>query len=284
MVALKLNKRVSAAVLSGLTVASFGAITSYAGTVTVQPGDTVWRIGQAQHVSESAIETANPTVNPLNLQIGQVLQLPNQGPSVAPTTTYLIQPGDTVWKIGKRKGVSVSSILNANPAMDPSNLQIGSQLMLPIATSTPATNSTQVASSTATSQSTQSQASATSSSDLYWLEHVINAEAGGESLQAQIAVGDVIIHRIANGSYGSNVHDVVFQISSGHYQFSSVPNGYIYTTPNASSIQAANDVLNNKQDIVPGALVFYNPSQTPAGSWVWSQPTIAQYGNLVFAK
>lgn len=93
------------------------------------------------------------------------------------------------------------------------------------------------------------------------------------------------MHRIQSGQYGGNsVYDVVFGRENGVYQFSSVANGYIYHPANASSVQAAKDVLQDGTDEVPGALVFYNPSQTSAGNWVWSQPTVATIGNLTFAK
>ncbi|GMA62852.1 cell wall hydrolase [Alicyclobacillus fastidiosus] len=180
----------------------------------------------------------------------------------AATNTVTVQPGSTMWNISKADGISVQSMENANSNVNPNDLEVGTQLVLP----------------------TGSQSYDTPG-NLYWMEHVINAEAGGESLQAQIAVGDVIMHRMESGSYGGNsVYDVVFQQTDGIYQFSSVPNGYIYTTPDASSIEAAKDVLQNGTEEVPGALVFYNPAQTPAGNWVWSKPTIAQFGHLVFAQ
>lgn len=182
----------------------------------------------------------------------------------------VVQPGQSMWKIAQTHGVSVDALEQANPSVNPMNLLVGTKLTLPT------TENTSAVASSSTSTSSWKQ-------NLYWLEHVINAEAGGESLETQIAVGDVILHRLDSGQYGNTVHDVVFQVTSGHYQFTSVMNGYIYTSPNASSIQAAIDVMNG-QDVVPGAFVFYNPAQTPAGSWVWSQPTVSQIGHLVFAK
>lgn len=122
------------------------------------------------------------------------------------------------------------------------------------------------------------------SENLHWLEQAINAEAGGESLRTQIAVGDVIMHRVKSGNYGGkSVYDVVFQHSNGVYQFSSVPNGHIYYKPDPSSIKAAKEVLDQKVDEVPGALVFYNPYETSPGNWVRTQRTIAQLGRLTFA-
>ncbi len=189
----------------------------------------------------------------------------------AATNTVTVQPGDSMWKIARSHGISVQSVEAANPSVNPYDMLVGTQLQLPTSYST---------------------SSVTSSYDiagnLYWMEHIINAEAGGQSLQAQIAVGDVIKHRMESSVYGggsgSSVYDVVFQKTNGVYQFTSVQNGYIYHAPNASSIEAANYVLQDGIDEVPGAMVFYNPAQTPAHNWVWSQPEIKQIGDLVFAK
>ncbi|MFB5188950.1 cell wall hydrolase [Alicyclobacillus fastidiosus] len=188
-------------------------------------------------------------------------------PAFAAANTVTVQPGDSLWKIAHARGISLQSLESANPSANPADLLVGTVLKLPT------TNAAQ-----------SSSVSTTAQQNLYWMEHIINAEAGGESQEAQVAVGNVIMHRLANGSYGKTVHDVVFQIADGHYQFSCVPNGYIYQTPNASSITAAEKVLQTQDDEVPGALVFYNPSQTPASSWVRTQPTITQIDDLVFAK
>lgn len=251
---------------AALTAICFGTVSAYASTISVQPGQTMWTISQSEHVSLPSLESANPSVNPNNLLVGTVLQIPNQTSS-----TYVVQAGDTMWKIANQFHTSVGSLEAANPAVNPSDLAIGTKLRIPTATST---------SSGGNGQTT----STLGQQNLYWMEHVINAEAGGQSIEAQIAVGDVILHRLDAGTYGSTVHNVIFQVSNGHYQFTSVENGEIYSTPTAASIQAAKDVLQNQEDVVPGALVFYNPAQTSANSWVWSQPVVKHIGNLVFAK
>lgn len=183
-------------------------------------------------------------------------------PAFAATATVTVQPGESMWTIAEQNGISLNALESANSTINPNSLEAGTQLQIP----------------------TSFQAYDTPG-NLYWLAQVINAEAGGETLETQIAVGDVIMHRVISGSYGGNsVYDVVFQQSNGVYQFSSVENGYIYSTPDSSSVQAAQDVLQNGTDVVPGALVFYNPAQTSAGNWVTSQPTVTQIGHLVFAQ
>lgn len=190
-------------------------------------------------------------------------------PAFAASNTVTVQPGNTMWTISHAYGVNMQALEAANPSVNPNDMLVGTVLHLPGTTST---------------ASVQPATTSTAQQNLYWMEHVIHAEAGAESLDAQIAVGDVIMHRLEAGGYGSTVHDVVFQVIAGHYQFTSVANGYIYSTPNASSIQAAEDVLWYGKDVAPGAMVFYNPSMTPAASWVRAQPYITTYDSLVFAK
>lgn len=116
------------------------------------------------------------------------------------------------------------------------------------------------------------------------MEHVIHAEASSEPLAAQIAVGDVILHRLQAGTYGKTIKDVIFQETDGQYQFGCVPNGEIYTTPTKQNDDAAIDVLEHDKDVVPGALVFYNPNQTGNSTWILQQPSVASIGDFVFAK
>lgn len=244
--------------------AVLGVSSVFADTVTVEPGQSLWTIAHSHGLPVQLVEWANPNVNPLNLQVGSAVRVPE-------VEDVAVQPGDTLFLIGKRHGVSMNAMLAANPGVNPRNLAIGSMVRVPVSSSSDVAKAHVAASMPATS------------SNLYWLEHAIHAEAGGESLQAQIAVGDVIMHRIAAGGYGNTVQQVVFQVSDGHYQFESVANGYIYSQPDAQNVEAALDVLKG-DDVVPGALVFYNPSQTPADSWVWQQPVVTQIGDLVFAK
>ena len=46
--------------------------------------------------------------------------------------------------------------------------------------------------------------------DLYWLSRIISAEARGESLEGQIAVGNVVLNRVRSTSYPNTVYGVVF--------------------------------------------------------------------------
>ncbi|MBX5436804.1 MAG: cell wall hydrolase [Alicyclobacillaceae bacterium] len=213
-------------------------------------------------------------------------------PAMAAVVT--VKPGDSFWKIAHRYHVPLISVERANPGVDPLNLPIGYQVQVPTyqamakataanAKSAKAKAVPAAAHATAVAASRRNSA-AYSHADLYWMEHVIHAEAGAEPFEAKIAVGNVVMHRLKKMGTGHSVKDVVFAVDSGHYQFTCVANGYIYSNPDSGSVQAARTVLAQTKDVVPGAFVFYNPAETPDGSWVWNQPVIRRIGHLVFAK
>lgn len=266
---------------------SFGSIgVASATTVTVKPGDTLWSLAHNNHITVTALEAANPTVKSSDLRIGTVLTLPVT--TSGKQQLYTVKKGDTLWLIAHRFNVSLQALSNMNPNVNPAHLMPGMVLHVPVTgsvvpQSTPSSGSVTASRSVA---STSSATSATSANqgDLYWMAHVIYAEAAGQSFQAQLAVGDVVWHRMQSPYYPNTAKGVVFQVINGHYQFSCVPNGYIYSQPNQTAYQAAAVVLQQHQDMVPGAFVFYNPAQTPSTSWVWQQPKIAQIGSFIFAK
>ena len=45
---------------------------------------------------------------------------------------YTVKSGDTFWQLAKTFGISVNAIISANPNVNPDNLQIGSQIVIPI--------------------------------------------------------------------------------------------------------------------------------------------------------
>lgn len=83
--------------------------------------------------------------------------------------------------------------------------------------------------------------------DLDLLARVITHESGNQPLAGKIAVGNVILNRVAHGSFPSTIYDVIYQKS----QFP----GATDATPNAESIIAAKLCLDGAVT-VPGALYF----------------------------
>jgi LysM repeat protein len=96
----------------------------------IQPGDTIINIAYRLEVSVSRILEANPGINPYNLRIGQVICIPACPPN---HTARIIQPGDTLYKIAQEYNVTIASILEANPSVDPKYLRVGQRICIPSA-------------------------------------------------------------------------------------------------------------------------------------------------------
>ncbi|MGE5509569.1 MAG: LysM peptidoglycan-binding domain-containing protein [Chitinophagales bacterium] len=104
---------------------------------TVKRGDTLYLIAQRLGTTVDALTNLNPKINPAVLQIGQVLCIPGTAPPPACTgTLYTIQPGDTFFGLAARYGTTIESLQSANPGVDPSRLQVGQTICIPVATPT----------------------------------------------------------------------------------------------------------------------------------------------------
>lgn len=89
--------------------------------------------------------------------------------------------------------------------------------------------------------------------DLYWLSRVIYAEADGQPFETKLAVGGVVVNRVASEEFPdqNNIYDVIFAKN----QFDVVINGMIYMEPDSSSVIAAKLALEG-YDNVDGATYF----------------------------
>lgn len=118
---------------------------------------------------------------------------------------------------------------------------------------------------TSTGKTLKSASAYYNSDDLYWLSRIIYAEAGGESLVGQIAVGNVVLNRKAHSSYPNTVYGVIFDRRGGT-QFTPVAIGTIYKTPSASAVIAAKICLEGTS-ISTEALFFMNP-RIATSNWI----------------
>lgn len=94
----------------------------------IQPGDTLNIIALRLEVLVSRIIAANPGIDPYNLQIGQSICIPACPPN---HDAYIIQPGDTLYQIARRFNVTIQSILEANPSVDPNYLRVAQRICIP---------------------------------------------------------------------------------------------------------------------------------------------------------
>src|SRR5690554_1979488 len=99
---------------------------------TIRAGDTFFTLAQRFGTTVQAIQQANPGVNPNNLQIGQVICIPQDGARSCPNGfLYTIRAVGTFFTLAQRFGTTVQAIQQANPGVNPNNLQIGQQICIP---------------------------------------------------------------------------------------------------------------------------------------------------------
>lgn len=101
--------------------------------------------------------------------------------------------------------------------------------------------------------------------DLYWLSRIISAESRGECLAGQIAVGDVILNRVASDQFPNTIKGVIFDRKDG-VQFEPVSNLTVYDEPAEQSVLAARLALAGV-DAAGESLYFFNPAYSQ-GTWV----------------
>ena len=116
-----------------------------------------------------------------------------------------------------------------------------------------------------------------SSNDRYLLAKVIYAEARGESYTGQVAIGAVVLNRVADSRFPNTVAGVIYQ----PWAFTAVNDGQINLEPNQKAYQAADDALNG-WDPTYGCVYYYNP-QTATSKWIWTTKKVTQIGKHVFA-
>ena len=100
--------------------------------------------------------------------------------------------------------------------------------------------------------------------DLYWLSHIIFAEAGNQPLDGMAGVGNVVLNRVADPTCPDTVHDVIFDDRYG-VQFSVTETGTINLEPSQEAVNVAKMCLEGYNP-VGDSLFFVNPV-IGASSW-----------------
>lgn len=114
-------------------------------TYTVKAGDTLSTIAAQFDVTVAAIVEANDITDPNVITVGQVLTIPTAGEAVPPpppaedpvsapetaVSGYTIQPGDSLYKIAERFGVTVTALIEANDIDTPGIIIVGHTLTIP---------------------------------------------------------------------------------------------------------------------------------------------------------
>ncbi|MBX4340688.1 LysM peptidoglycan-binding domain-containing protein, partial [Mycobacterium tuberculosis] len=84
----------------------------------------LWRLSQYYKLPWQELATVNRLSEKDVLTVGQTLFIPTP-------FTYTVQPGDSLEEIGKRIGVTVAQLQQANPGVTDSNFRPGTQLNVP---------------------------------------------------------------------------------------------------------------------------------------------------------
>ena len=99
-------------------------------TYTVKKGDTLYGISNQFGVSVTELARLN-NVNASNLQIGQILTIPNkEGINPDNMFMYTVQKGDTLYKIALKYNTTVKKIMDLNN-LSTSNISVGQVIRIP---------------------------------------------------------------------------------------------------------------------------------------------------------
>ncbi|HLI11452.1 MAG TPA: peptidoglycan DD-metalloendopeptidase family protein [Alphaproteobacteria bacterium] len=94
------------------------------GSVTVQPGDTLYAIARRNNTPIRAIIDANSLSPPYLLRPGQQLVVPH--PQV-----HVVKAGDTLYSIARQSDTDMSAIVRANDIKPPYRIRTGETLIMP---------------------------------------------------------------------------------------------------------------------------------------------------------
>jgi putative chitinase len=98
----------------------------------VQPGENLFRISLHYGMSYESVAAANGIINPDLVYIGQRLTIPAEGTTpTAPTGTHVVQPGENLFRIALKYGVTVEALAVANDISNVNLIYPGQQLVIP---------------------------------------------------------------------------------------------------------------------------------------------------------
>lgn len=116
--------------IPGATLNATGTTLTY----MVKPGDSLATISRAYHTTTNSLVTSNCISNPALLYVGQELTITQEADSSSqPTyrTVYRVKPGENLFRIAVRYGLTVNDLLRANNLTLPQVIFPGQSLWIP---------------------------------------------------------------------------------------------------------------------------------------------------------
>jgi N-acetylmuramoyl-L-alanine amidase len=307
---------VSSLILSALT---FTAGVVYGQVYYVQPGDSLYSIAARYGTSATSLSQANGLSNN-EIYPGQALSITSKGNTSSGSFAYTVLPGDTLFLIAQKFGISVDALKSSNN-LSSDYLWAGKQLTIPSAKSNSSSsgnrylvqagdsifliakrfgitaaalraannlssdamiypNQSLTIPKATTGNSSNSTGLQLSQSDIDLLARLVTAESDGEPFEGQVAVAATILNRLQNPLYPKTVPGIIYQVDNGRYQYSPVLDGRINQPASASAYKAVQLAMSG-WDPSNGANGFYNPTKT-SNNWVKSQPVTVVIGNHIF--
>lgn len=101
-------------------------------TYIIRSGDTFYSLAQRFNTTVEALRRANPGVDPNRLMIGSQICIPGSAATCpSGSERYLIQRGDTFYALAVRFNTTVATLIELNPGVDPTRLQVGQLICVP---------------------------------------------------------------------------------------------------------------------------------------------------------
>jgi N-acetylmuramoyl-L-alanine amidase len=234
---------------------SLPAAAASAADYTVRANDSLYKLSNLFNTSIKALQNSN-NFDEDSLTPGDEIYVPAH--------VYKVKSGDSMYKVATKYEIPVSDLKKANSTTG-NSIVPGEKLIIPGVK--PYKKSDTVISY--------------SSGEVDLLARLIEAEASGESQQAKIAIGAVVVNRVQSGDWASSLTGVINQRFGEYYQFTPVKNGMIDNTASKASKNAAWTAMFGS-DPSKGADFYFDLSSK--NQWLWSKPQTAQIDHMVFVE
>jgi murein DD-endopeptidase MepM/ murein hydrolase activator NlpD len=99
----------------------------------VQEGDSLWQIAERFGVTLGELQEANGLSDPGQVVVGAKLVIPGLRGVSGPLDTVTISYGETLRSLSRNYGVSESALAQLNRIVNPSEIYVGSTLIVPVA-------------------------------------------------------------------------------------------------------------------------------------------------------